>query len=499
MKNRNFLILGIIFLIGIFLRMMYLSQGGLTFDYDQGRDAFVVLQLLHGDLKIQGPPASIPGLYHGVLYYYLIAPAYFVGHGSPVIVAVWMAIINSLGVIIAYILGREFFKNNLAGLLAALFFAVSFEQTQYATWLSNPAFAAVTVPLFYLNLWHWYKQKKWGAFLAGVFLGVSIQAEIFLAYHFFVLLILIFIKKIRINWSTMSKFTLGLLLATTSMLVSEIKFGFLAVSGLRNLFFNQGGNLFAKPFSESLLVYADQFARLFSFNIFPLNQMYAGLVGILVMIWALKQTKAEWKTFLILYIFASIFGSAFGGSGTPFINVGLGMAAILLIARFLQQKFSSSKPLVISIILIFLVTNLYQIFSENKDGQTIFAVQKDRNLKNELSAIDYIYRTSNGPFSINSITNPLYINTSWSYLFNWYGKSRYGYLPFWHGHDQIGSLGNNLQRPPKEVNKYFLIIEPPQANFSRWIQPGIEEEDGKSTLIDTHEFGQIIVQTRKPK
>ena len=93
-KKLTFVILSFLFVIGFYLRVLYLPQNALTFGYDQARDAFVARQIISGDLKILGPPASTPGLYHGVFYYYFLAPAYAISH-NPIVAAYWTAFFNA--------------------------------------------------------------------------------------------------------------------------------------------------------------------------------------------------------------------------------------------------------------------------------------------------------------------------------------------------------------------------------------------------------------------
>ena len=184
MKRNTLAILFFIFVLAFLLRVLYLPQNALSFYYDQARDAFIVKQILSGDLKILGPPSSTPGLFHGVLYYYILAPAYWLGAGNPTIVAYWTAFLNSATVFIIYYFAYLLTKKRAVGLLSAFLFAISFEATQYAAWLSNPTLAIWSVPLIYLGLWMWLKEKKpLGPIISAIGLGVSIQAEIFLGYH----------------------------------------------------------------------------------------------------------------------------------------------------------------------------------------------------------------------------------------------------------------------------------------------------------------------------
>src|SRR3989344_8929746 len=126
MNKKPHLILFIIFIVAFYLRVLYLPSKALTFGYDQARDALVTQQILKGDLKIQGPPSSTPGLFHGVFYNFVLAPAYLVGHGSPVVAAYWIALLNAGTVFIIFVLTKKLAGSTPAALLASLLFAFSF-------------------------------------------------------------------------------------------------------------------------------------------------------------------------------------------------------------------------------------------------------------------------------------------------------------------------------------------------------------------------------------
>src|SRR3990167_8429303 len=98
----KYLLIIIAFRAAIVVRWWFIPGGAISFAYDQARDGFVVQELLQGDLKLLGPSVSgVPGLAHGVLYYYLIAPVYYFGHGDPRIVAYFLSFIGALGVFTA--------------------------------------------------------------------------------------------------------------------------------------------------------------------------------------------------------------------------------------------------------------------------------------------------------------------------------------------------------------------------------------------------------------
>src|SRR3990172_9177678 len=159
----------LIFLLALSLRWLFLPKAAITFGYDQARDAYIAGEIINGDFKILGPSVSgVPGLYHGVLYYYVIAPFYLIGQGNPLFAAYGLSLINSLGVFIIFYFTYLITRKIAPSLLTALIYAVSYEVIQYSTWLSNPSIALIFVPLFYVGLYKWLKDNSSiGAYLCG--------------------------------------------------------------------------------------------------------------------------------------------------------------------------------------------------------------------------------------------------------------------------------------------------------------------------------------------
>jgi len=136
------------------------------------------------------------------------------------------------------------------------------------------------------------------------------------------------------------------------------------------------------------------------------------------------------------------------------------------------------------------------IFKENPKGATLFAIQKDMLLSKELALIDYTYQEAAGKeFSINSLTSPLYINIVWSYLYKWYGLPKYGYLPSFHGHDQVGQVDALTQiSKPEKIS--FLILEPMGGIPSQYLDMTLGEENVKTGVVGEQSFGELRVQKR---
>lgn len=491
---------------GFILRALYLPQNALTFGYDQARDAFVAQQIIAGDLKILGPPSSAPGLYHGVLYYYFLAIPYAISQ-NPIVAAYFLSFFNALGVFVIYCLGYLLTKKKNIGILAAFFYAISFEATQYAAWLSNPTLAYVTVPFFYLGIWAWLAEnKRWGPAAAALGLGLSVQAEIFLLYHAVPLLIWIYISRKQVKTRQVFEFGGIFGLSTVTMILSEIKFGFRGINGLFSLFSSNEVLSHAKSLGDYLVLFLNQAGRVYAFTAFPSNIGYgAALVFVLIFlsirIWN-KKARAQkrllsWETFLTVWLLSHISVVSVGGASTPFLLVGIGPAVSIILAIWVSRFWKISHLLTVLLVFAVVFGNLKMIVSENKNGQTIFAIQKDMLLSKQIKAIDYTYKSADGEsFSINTITSPLWVNSVWSYLYSWYGEKEYGYLPAWHGRDQVGRLGNNLG-DGKGMQIKYLVSEPLQGIPPRFVKEALVAENNLYGLsVEEKQFGEIIVQKR---
>lgn len=500
--KKEALLLILIAVLGLFLRLLFLPSGGLTFGYDQARDAYSALEIASGDLKIQGPSASTPGLFHGVLYYYLLAPAYSLGVGSPYIAGVWIALLNILTVIPIYLLGRLLFSSYV-GLLASFLFAISFDAVQYGLWMSNPTPAVLSGAIFYLGLGFYIfsQKKKLGVILAALGLGLSTQFEIFLGYLFIPLIISLVVFKVKPAAKNYLLFGIVYALSVSSMLLSYVKFGPTFISGFNSLLGGEAdpfGNW--RQFAPTLELYLNRFVEYFYRGLLPFNIGFAGVIALLVTVSAMSWAKAgQYKkqfTFLLILLFSHVILISFGGTSTPFINAGLQAVVLILVAAFLSLNYSKYRLWIMLLFLLMVFSCVSAILKYNPSGQTVFAIQRGLTLKNELAAVDYTYQNGGSNFSINTITSPLWINTVWAYLYNWRGMQKYGYLPSFHGRDQSGYLGS-LPKVSSKDSTFFLIIEPLAGIPQQFVYATTGYEDTYSKVIDEKNFGGIVVQKRE--
>ncbi len=486
----------ILVILAFIVRILFIFQGGVSFHYDMARDAFEAREIWQDyNLKIQGPPTSTPGLFHGVFYYYLIAPFYLLGQGDPRVVAIFLSLLNSLVIIPIVILARNLFKSKKWAILSGFLFVVSFEATQYSPWISNPAPAVLTIALFFLGLYWWYKEKTYGLYLAVLSAVLSAQFQFFLIYLLLLIPLFGIIFRIKTSIKAIILSVIIVLSGFLTFIAAVIKFH--TITQILKGFLNVGeaGPIdFRTQFAESLLNYLNRFTEIFIFNFSPTNVFVGGMLA-LVVLYIIRRERL-----LLFFLFSNLPIFIFGGHTNTYANVGLVVPAILALTLLLRNIWKIDKRFVYLIICLSLISNLVTIFKINPEGQIILVIPNDMNLKNELKLIDETYRIAAGEkFSINTLTLPLWTNTTWAYLYDWYGKSKYGYVPQFLGHDQIGLLGvDSLQKIDKPFNRTFLIIEPPEGIPPRFYSEELDTENSRSKLTKEINYGSIKLQVRTP-
>jgi hypothetical protein len=92
----------------------------------------------------------------------------------------------------------------------------------------------------------------------------------------------------------------------------------------------------------------------------------------------------------------------------------------------------------------------------------------------------------------------LWTNTTWAYLYHYYGYKKYGYVPTFYGNDPVGSLGADVVKKSagKDEIKFF-IVEPLKGIPGNITDSEFEKEKGNTTLIKEYNYGQIRLQQRQ--
>jgi hypothetical protein len=511
-KKTLIILLVLITFLGLALRLE--SFGAITFGYDQARDAIIGGDILKGDIKIQGPASDIAGLHHGVLYWYLTSPFYLLGQNSIYAVKLFLIVTSLISIFITYLLAQKIFKNQIVSLTSAFLCAVSFEAIQYSHWLSNPSLAFVTIPLSFYFLWEYINGKRYGIFLTFFFWALSVHFEIFLLYQIIIFaIILIVYRKIKILDLLGSAIIAGIIFLPFA--ASEVKFNYAGVSGVREFFKGH-----ASGSGQTYLEMADRVGRkLLLIPYYNVLSSYASafvIIIVFVIAGAYNSIIKKDKRFLFLFLWFIFPVLLFftGSTNIYFVFVGCAIPFFILFSYYLNRLlFEKSEnkakatlfekknyALFAVLILTILISNMFLISDNKNKGSVLFSVQDGMVLDDQKELIDWIYKESEyKPFKLDTITNPLFVNTTWGYLFDNYGISKYGFMPFWWGYPQNGRFGENIKFSSdfNKSNKYlFLIIEPNTGIPDYYINSILAFEDSRSRVEKTKKFGNLIAEKR---
>ncbi len=502
----------ILFILLAFAIRLFPGPDRFIFSYDQARDAFVSRGIIENrDLKILGPPAAVDlevtGAFHGPFYYYLISPFYVFSRSNPNSVLLLTILINVLTLIPLAFLAQKLFNNKAVTFISLLLFTISFEQHSYARWLSNPSPAIFFLALFQLGFWLIITKPKnlWGWFLAPLGLSLAIQHQLFLLSYLPVSILTIlllgkFPNKIKPYLIAIITLTIGL----SSFILAELKFGFQMTKGLLWGLLT-GLTSSPKTATDFMINFLNRLSQVFAYNTLNLGQptgllFFFVCLTIIFFSWK-KLTKKEKQAlfYLLILIFSSSLLFLFSENSVSFIMLGLAIPIIVFTSFSLILLFKRQKLITLVLLIMIVITNLNKIANQNLQTTPIFAIQENMTLENEKRVIDACYRlTENQSFSLNTVTNPLFINTTWSYLFQWYGQSQHGYLPTWSGISQKGNLGEEiLSRDENKEEIRILIIEPPHGIPKTWIEASVQEENLHSRIVKEEEIDYFIVQLRE--
>lgn len=508
-KQRNFLVISVIFLIALAIRFLYFPSN-IYFGFDQARDAYISQEILRGEFKIVGPTTSIVGLNHGALFYYLFAPLYSLFQGDPSGLAIFIRIYNSLGVVLIFFVAKNLFSKqksaNLIGFAAAFLFALSYEQSQYSLFMTHPTFAVVTSLLFYFGMILLiFRGKAVGLPVALLGAGMSFQFHFLQAYLFiiFAIYLVIFWKRIpKLNLKIISLSALALVISLSTYIVAEIKFKFQGALNLLKV--TTGGSDSGSDYGFYLNNALNSGLRFISDNLFAYQGSQLIILILLMIVCGFymkyRQTRDQ-IVFLLVWFVVGLMFYFIEDTSLYFYAAGTSISLLVLVSFLVVKIFEKFKIAAVIILLGIVCSNLYLITQNNPSGPNKqINVQAGMLLSQEKEAIDFIYQKAGGDqFAVNAFTMPLFINTTWDYLFENYGKKKYGYAPIWGGKAADGypgvlTVNNSRTTLPK---KRFLIIEPTRDGVDHL--KDFEIEEGYfAKIVEERRFGDIIVYVQEP-
>ncbi|KUK79576.1 MAG: transmembrane(s)proteins 7..24 [Microgenomates bacterium 39_7] len=515
--SRSLFLWILIFAVSLFLRYWY-SSTELCFYTDQSRDAIVANQILQGEWKVFGPVVSGRGaVFHGVLYYYVIAPLYALGGGSPLFVSVALSLISTVGLIPTYLLAEKILKNKKLAFIVIGMMGVSLSSIETSASFWNLQLSIILLPAYCLFLFKTSTELNFkNSFLTGLFLGLLIQSgfsNIVWILPYVVLFGFLLIrrsnKRKTIKNSVVSLIGLGI--ATSTMILVEFLAWRRGLFALEDSLHWVSGSGFSLQNLQSVFIWYFNSISSFLVPQLPLVTMIIIVISSLVIFNSRKDHRWLWLGLLLL---PPIGGQLASNGAASYILTGYESIFYIFVVLVFSKAFSllganhSSKKqqmLIFVLLTIFAVSNVAKLKQDKMTRETLACVWKATNLE-ELDAIDYTYDRADGaPFSIDVVAEPYGINMKYGYLYSWYGQKNYGYMPVFIGGSQVGHPTEGLlQEAQNYSDTHFIIYEPGSYNY--WFKvrtadaPATREsqnlfyyrQPALENLQETRQFGELI-------
>ncbi len=503
MRKSNFLIV-IILIIGVLFRLALTQNGNFLFNMDNARDFVDVREMVElGKLRLTGPTSAIEGLYNGPLWYYLLSIPFVLTQGDPYGAIIMEILFWAIGGFFLLKLVKNFDKWTI--LPIGIAWILSNYVVLANVYSFNPNPIVLLTPFLIYLLVEYLKTGKgifiilsW--FLAGAFFNFEMSAGVFIPLIIFLSFFLTKNTKLfkdKFFWLGTLVF-IGLLLP---QIIFDIKHDFIMSKGVVRFLSETSGSKFdlIKKFSTVW----DSFFSVFSATL--MNQKLL-LWAILILAFPIFKNFFSRNKKEIIAIIASLFILV------PFIgyliipvsvnawHLGAESAALLILVAFMLSYswrisfFGKLFSMILSILLIFYsLLNIVNYYKERTSPD-----MDPSSYKNEIAAIDYVYKKAQGAnFKVYTYLPSVY-DYPYQYLFWWYGRKMYGYVP-----GEYRYLPNRPQYIPRQdkfegrkdnFSGLVFLIKEPDRNYTRsgWEGELINFKAGEKEMV-----GPIEIETRR--
>jgi len=509
--TKKFQVLTLLFLIliGLIIRFQPGKNQFLWNTSDYPRDAYLMRKMVQNqDLILIGPRAEIFDpisqgyfVFHGPLYYYLLAPFYFMSHGDPNLPLSFNILIHISALIPIWLLTKKITPNKFAPLIIGILWVFSTEQIEYSRWLLNPAMAVPFLAWFIYGLWQMIDQQKY-FFLTGLSLGLAIQNEIFLGYLLLSVGFFFLMKKFPMKKAIL--FISGLSLGLSPLILAEIKFKFRMSHSLFRYVYFGGADELSWFTKISRLV--DHLLVVGKHNLFG----FSGLLSLLFFFFALFYlTKKTKNTKIVNFVFlASVLFSAhlllFFTSFQNSIYIDLGLGLIFLITSGILLAELKCFPAILLMLLI--IGSQLQLNYQHQQTQLPFGgnffLKSDIMLyQQRLDIAEKIYQLSaDNDFSISVLETPYGWPTMWASIFEQLSRQKHYPLPHWYGFYVRGVGGDDIfTTTDQPLVNHFVLYPQTQIIDQTTINQFFTSQNLTSTLIKTYQINNYTIEQRKSK
>jgi len=361
--SREFIILLLILILASFVRLYQIFDLNF-FTYDQARDAlFIKRIIIDHKFRLIGTQSSIPGLYTGPFYYYLMVPFLLLFNLNPAGLDLGTAFFGVISVYLLYIILKSLTKNSWVSLIIAALYALQPQIVQQSRFAWNPNTTPFFVLIFILSLHKLINGSRL------YWLGVFIPLAIVLQLHYsgmclipaLMIIVFMFRKKIVLGkWFFLSVFIFCVLMSP--LVFFDVRHDFISIKAVvKYLIEGTKSNIPPPPFVWGIF---DKMRYLLVELVFGIKNYFISITAILsLLIFSIytiikKPASREgliitWTIFLLGVLIASIYkGSFFNFYLTFLYPLGFLILGILLktIWKLLAVKIFATFLLLIVII-----------------------------------------------------------------------------------------------------------------------------------------------------
>ncbi|MEN8252809.1 MAG: hypothetical protein ABFQ62_00310, partial [Patescibacteria group bacterium] len=176
--SKSFLIF---LLLGIFSRFYNLTNR-LYFVWDNGRDAWAIDKIVHGDLALIGHTSGIAGFFLGPAWFYLGSIGHILGKGNPWVISYWYILVTASSIPIFWLLSSSLFRDKSWQLLSSYLLLLIPASIHWSSFVWNPM---ITIPLMAGTYYCLLKARKSRVFLVTSFFLIALALQFEFAYAVF--------------------------------------------------------------------------------------------------------------------------------------------------------------------------------------------------------------------------------------------------------------------------------------------------------------------------
>ncbi len=400
--NTKFNYLKIFFAVLIFINFFFASwfvlHNDLVFSSDIARDFFLYDQVAQKTIILIGPKSSVMGLFHGPLWIYLNYPAYFIGHGNPIIVGWWWVIMTAIYVGIGFWIANKLFGKKTAYLYALI---ISLYMSFHTSSFINPIGAMFCLPLFFYFFIRYLQTSEVKNLIAHIFiLGLMIQFELAIGIPFAILSFLYLFIKIILSKNKLHLLSFFVILIPLStFILFDLRHDFLLTHSVLTFLSPSSGN--NEKYNFLYLIY-DRCRLLISQVEFvrpdpKYRNLIVSLIFVMFMLIQVRNKKYRTIYFSFLYFYLGYFVTTFINRGPilAFYFYPLFSLVFLIFSSFITSKYSKIFILIFAVIYLM---NLHTAFLDAQSNLNTFMGKDQTSWKFLNSMTSKVFQGSENQF-----------------------------------------------------------------------------------------------------